>query len=420
MINYKQKILPNGLTVLVHRDTASAMAAVNLIYRVGARNENPARTGFAHLFEHLMFRGTENVPDFDLPLQMACGENNAFTNNDYTDYYITLPKDNIETALWLESDRMTGLVITPEALEGEKKVVIEEYNQRYLNQPYGDQWLLLRDLAFKVHPYRWATIGLTPDHIADATLDEVKDFYRKYYSPANAILSLVADIAEDELIDLAEKWFGDLVGEPAPHDKIPQEPVQTEARRIECVRDVPAVSITVAFKMGGRTSRQHYQCDLMSDLLSGGGSSRLSHFLIKEKKMFSSVNAYISNDIDPGLFIVTGHLLPGVRIDDAEKAIWEELDKLKNETVTEYELEKVKNKFESGTIFGEINVMNKAMNLGYYNLLGDMSLLNGEVAIFRSITPNEVERSAREVFVAERSSTLIYVPEKIVGDGNVN
>ncbi|MCD8171995.1 MAG: insulinase family protein [Alistipes sp.] len=418
MIEYKQKILPNGLTVLTHRDRASAMAAVNIIYRVGARNENPSRTGFAHLFEHLMFRGTRDIPDFDLPLQMACGENNAFTNNDYTDYYITLPKDNLEIALWLESDRMTGLDISPGALEAEKRVVIEEYNQRYLNQPYGDHWLLLRDMAFKVHPYRWATIGLTPDHIADATLDEVKAFYKKYYSPSNAILSIVADIPEEEAIGLAEKWFGEVEGEPAPHDRFPAEPEQTEARRLECMKDVPAVAITIAFKMGGRLSRQHYLCDLMSDLLAGGSSSRLNHFLVKEKKMFSSVNAYISNDLDPGLFIMTGHLLPGFSIEQGEKAMWEELDKLKNEEITDYGMEKVKNKFEAGTIFGEINVMNKAMNLGYYNMLGDMSLLNGEVAIFRSVTADEVARAAADVFVPERSSTLVYVPEKMIRDAN--
>lgn len=411
MIEYKQSRLANGLTVLVNRDTATEMAAVNIIYRVGARNENPARTGFAHLFEHLMFRGTRNVPDFDLPLQMACGENNAFTNNDYTDYYITLPKDNVETALWLESDRMTGLEITESSLESEKKVVIEEFNQRYLNQPYGDQWLLLRDLAYKIHPYRWPTIGLTPDHVAEATLDEVREFYRHYYHPSNAILSIAGNIPEEQAIGMAEKWFGPIPGRAMQESEIPQEPEQTEARRLECVRDVPAVSITIAFKMGGRLSRQHYLCDLISDLLAGGSSSRLSHFLTKERKLFSAVNAYISNDLDPGLFIVTGHLLPGVNVADGEQAIWDELDKLKQEAVTGYELEKVKNKFEAGTIFGEINVMNKAMNLGYYNMLGDMSLLNGEVAIYRSITADEVARAAAGVFVPERSSTLVYIPE---------
>lgn len=412
MIKYKERTLPNGLSVLAHTDTATRMVAVNILYKVGSRNENPERTGFAHLFEHLMFRGTKNIPDFDLPLQRACGENNAFTNNDYTDYYITLPKDNIETALWLESDRITGLDITEAALEAEKKVVIEEFNQRYLNQPYGDQWLLLRDMAYKTHPYRWATIGLAPEHIAGASLDEVRAFYEKYYTPSNAILSIAGDIGEDDLLGLAEKWFGNIKGTGFQADKLPVEPEQTEARRMECMRDVPAVSITIAFKMGDRLSRQHYQCDLMSDIFAGGSSARLYQSLVKGKELFSAVNAYISNDIDPGLFIVTGHLLPGVPVEIGEEALWEELDKLKNIPATVYELEKVKNKFEAGTIFGELNVMNKAMNLGYYKMLGNMELLNGEVEIFRSITDAEIMEAAKTVFVPERSSTLIYIPEK--------
>ena len=270
MIPYRKKILANGLTVVANRDRTSKLAAVNMLYKVGARNENPARTGFAHLFEHLMFRGTKAVPDFDLPVQMASGDNNAFTNNDYTDFYITLPTANIETALWLESDRMGGLNITSEKLETEKKVVIEEYRQRYLNQPYGDQTLLLRALAYKVHPYRWAAIGLTPDHIAEATLADVETFYHAHYHPSNAILSISADLDEERMIDLAEKWFGELPDRPSTPAPIPQEPPQTEARRQEVERDVPATTVTVAYPMGGRTSADFYTADLVSDLLSGG------------------------------------------------------------------------------------------------------------------------------------------------------
>ena len=245
MIEYKKKILANGLTVVVNRDPVSKLAAVNILYKVGARNENPERTGFAHLFEHLMFRGTRRIPNFDLPVQMACGDNNAFTNNDYTDFYITLPKDNVETALWLESDRMEGLDITPEKLETEKRVVIEEFRQRYLNQPYGDQPMLLRALAYKVHPYRWATIGLTPEHIAQATLDEVQAFYRAHYRPSNAILSISADIDEEKMLDLAEKWFEPLANRPAAPDHIRQEPVQTAPRREVAERDVPATTVSL-------------------------------------------------------------------------------------------------------------------------------------------------------------------------------
>jgi predicted Zn-dependent peptidase len=387
------------------------MAAVNILYKVGARNEDHARTGFAHLFEHLMFRGTKRVPDFDLPVQQACGENNAFTNNDYTDYYITLPKDNIETALWLEADRMTGLNITPEALGAEKRVVIEEYNQRYLNQPYGDSQLLLRELAYKVHPYRWATIGMSTDHIAGATLDEVKAFYTRWYNPSNAILSISANLDEDYMLELAEKWFGGITGNNTEHSPLPQEPLQTEARRLDVTRKVPATAITIAFKMSGRTDRQFYLCDIMSDILAGGASSRLYLSMVKERKLFSAVNAYVSGDIDPGLFVVTGQLNSGISPEAGEKALWEELRKLQSKPVGDYELEKVKNKFEASTIFGELNVMNKAMNLGFYSMLGDMSLLNGETAIFRSISAEEIMAAATAVFRESASSTLIYRAE---------
>ena len=332
-----------------------------MLYKVGARNENPARTGFAHLFEHLMFRGTKAVPDFDLPVQMASGDNNAFTNNDYTDFYITLPTANIETALWLESDRMGGLNITSEKLETEKKVVIEEYRQRYLNQPYGDQTLLLRALTYKVHPYRWAAIGLTPDHIAEATLADVETFYRAHYHPSNAILSISADLDEERMIDLAEKWFGELPDRPSTPAPIPQEPPQTEARRQEVERDVPATTVTVAYPMGGRTSADFYTADLVSDLLSGGDSSRLYNRLVKERRLLSSVNAYITGDADPGLFIFTGQLLPETTPEAAEAAFREEIGTLCRECIPDYEMQKVKNKFEANTLFGELNEKNLSL-----------------------------------------------------------
>ncbi len=408
MITYAKRVLPNGLTVVVNRDPISQMAAVNILYKVGARNESPTRTGFAHLFEHLMFRGTRDVPDFDTPVQMACGENNAFTNNDYTDFYITLPKENIETALWLEADRMTGLHIDSQMLEAEKRVVIEEFKQRNLNQPYGDQMMLLRDLVYKVHPYRWSTIGLTPDHIASATTDEVRAFYADNYHPSNAILSISADFETEYMFSLAEKWFGaidDNRHTPAP---IEQEPAQTEARRLCVERDVPATMISIAFHTGGRQSADFFLSDLTSDLLAGGDSSRLYNHLVKEQGLFASVNAYISGDVDPGMFIFTGQLLPTTSEQDAERALWAEIETLKSVAAAECEMEKVKNKFEANTLFGEINVMNKAMNLGYYEMLGDEELLNREVEIFRSITPQQIIEFAQATFRPENSSTLIY------------
>lgn len=411
MITYDKFVLDNGLTLVAHRDTASRMAAVNVLYKVGARNESPERTGFAHLFEHLMFRGTANVPDFDAPVQMACGENNAFTNNDYTDYYITLPTANIETALWLESDRMQGLNITPQALSAEKKVVIEEFNQRYLNQPYGDQWMLLRALAYKVHPYRWATIGITPEHISGATLHDVRAFYTAHYNPSNAILSIAADMDFEQIKQLAQKWFGDIPAVKTDKCVLPKEPRQLHAQREQVVRNLPASMITIAFKMDDRRSDEFYVCDIISDLLAGGNSARLYQSLVKRQRLFSSVNAYITGDINPGLFVVTGQLLPSVTIEQGEQALWDELEVLKNEPASDYEMEKVKNKFEAGVIFGELNVMNKAMNLGFYEMLGDLSLINREVDIFRSIDAGQVVEVSKKVFTPSTSSTLIYKAE---------
>ena len=390
MIPYKRHTLSNGLTVAVNRDRQSKLAAVNILYKVGARNEDPARTGFAHLFEHLMFRGTRDVPDFDLPVQMACGDNNAFTNNDYTDFYITLPKDNIETALWLEADRMTGLDISPEALETEKRVVIEEYKQRYLNQPYGDQGMLLRSLAYTLHPYRWATIGLTPDHVARATIDEVRAFYRRWYHPSNAILSVSADIDEERVFELAERYFAPIADTPSAAGPLPAEPEQTAERRLEVERDVPATAVTVAYPMGDRLSRDFYLGDMASDILSGGDSARLYERLVKRDQLFSSVNAYITGDVDPGLFVLTGHLLPGRTVEEAEAAFAREIEELQTLPASDYEIEKVKNKFEANALFGELNVMNKAMNLGYYEMLGDPGLVNREVELYRSVTAAEL------------------------------
>lgn len=408
MIEYRQTRLANGLTVIANRDGASRMAAVNILYKVGARNEDPRRTGFAHLFEHLMFRGTREVPDFDTPVQMACGENNAFTNNDYTDFYITLPVANIETALWLESDRMTGLDLSAEACEVEKRVVIEEFRQRYLNQPYGDMNMLLRALAYERHPYRWATIGLTPDHIEAATLDEVRDFYRRFYHPSNAILSVSADIDPDEVFALAEKWFAPIADSGCAATPIPPEPEQRAARRRVVERDVPATAITVAYHMGDRLSRDFHAGDMASDLLAGGDSARLYEHLIKGEKLFSGVNAYITGDVDCGLFVFTGQLLPSTTEERAEEALRREAEELMRGAISDYEMEKVKNKFEANTLFGELNVMNKAMNLGYYAMLGDTTLVNREVDIYRSLTADDVADFSRRTFRAENSSTIIY------------
>lgn len=408
MINYQKKVLENGLTLIVSTDCATLMVAINLIYRVGAKNENPEKTGFAHLFEHLMFGGSKNVPDYDTPIQMASGENNAFTNNDYTDYYVVLPKENLETALWVESDRMRGLNINKKTLDVQKKVVIEEFNQRYLNKPYGDVWQLLRSMCYTTHPYQWATIGKEPSHIQTATLKDVKAFYDRYYTPSNAILSIAGDVTMDEVESLVEKWFGDIDNREKPFDIILKEPKQSTARRIEVKRDVPVTAIFIAFHMGDRMSEQFVICDTMSDILSNGDSSRMQQNLVRKEQLFTSVDAYLTGDVEEGLFVVTGYLADNISTEVAEEALWREISLIKTELVTDYELQKVQNKFEVNTIFGELNVMNKAMNTGYYDMIGDIDYINRELECYKAVTKEKIAIVATQLFNKEQSSTLIY------------
>ena len=409
MINYKEHTLSNGLTVLANEDECSAMAAVNLLYRVGSRDESAERTGFAHLFEHLMFRGTKSIPDFDGPVQEVCGENNAFTTADYTNFYITTPKDNFETALWLEADRMTGLDITPEKLAIEKSVVIEEFNQRFLNRPYGEQWHTLRRMVYTHHPYRWPVIGLTPDHIRDASLEDVKAFYSRFYNPSNAILSVSAALPAERIFEAAEHYFGELPPVATPErTEYPAEPRITSPRRHTIEANVPADQITIAFVMDSRGERGYYLCDLLTDLLAGGESARIYQHLVRQRQLFSAANAYITGESERGMLILTGQLTEGTTIEEAEEALYGELEMLVREPVGDYELRKVQNKFEANITFGELNVMNKAMNLGYYRMLGDMSLLNGEIDIYRSITAEEIADYITKNLSRNQSATLIY------------
>lgn len=409
MINYKERRLSNGLTVLANEDECSAMAAVNILYQVGSRNENPERTGFAHLFEHLMFRGTKAIPDFDGPVQEVCGENNAYTTADYTNFYITTPKDNFETALWLEADRMMGLDITEEKLSLEKSVVVEEFNQRFLNRPYGEQWHTLRDMVYTRHPYRWPVIGITPDHIRNASLEDVRSFYERFYNPSNAILSVSAALPAEQIFEAAERYFGHLpaVGTTL-NTEFPQEEPIGSPRRKEIEANVPADQITIAFLMESRGERGYYLCDLLTDLLAGGESARIYQNLVRQRQIFSAANAYITGERDRGMLILTGQLTSGTTIEEAEEALYGELERLVQEPVGDYELRKVQNKFEANITFGELNVMNKAMNLGYYKMLGDMSLLNGEIDIYRSISAEEIADYIRTHLNRNQSATLIY------------
>lgn len=407
MIAIEKFTLDNGLRVLVHTDNSTPIVSFNMLYNVGSRDEEPDKTGFAHLFEHLMFGGSINIPSFDEPLERVGAENNAFTSNDITNYYITVPKPNLETAFWMESDRMLSLAFSKKSLDTQKKVVVEEFNQRYLNQPYGDVWLLLRPLAYKHHPYQWPTIGKSVDHIKNATLDYVKEFFFKHYAPNNAILCVAGPVSKEEIYQLSNKWFGPIERRDVIARNLPKEPTQTEPRRLEVVRDVPYDAIYKAFHMCNRNHPDFHTYDLMSDLLSNGRSARLFQRLVKELGLFSDVNAFITGDIDEGLFVITGRLVKGTTFEQGEAAIDEELGLLTSEPISEYELEKVKNKFESNFTFGETSPLDKAMNLCFFELISKAEDINQEVPKYLSVSAQRVIEVANELFRPENSSTLL-------------
>lgn len=408
MIYINRYTLSNGLRLIHHEDNTTQMVALNLLYDVGARDEHPDHTGFAHLFEHLMFGGSVNVPDYDTPVQNAGGENNAWTNNDITNYYITLPRQNVETGFWLESDRMLSLDFNPRSLEVQRQVVIEEFKQRNLNQPYGDASHLLRSLAYKVHPYQWPTIGKEISHIANATLEEVQEFFFKYYAPDNAILSVTGHITFQETVAMAEKWFGPIPRRNVVPRSLPQEPRQTEERRLTVERNVPVDALFMAFHICDRRHRDYYAFDMLSDLLSSGRSSRFVQHLVQAKQVFTNIDAYISGSLDDGLFHITGKPAPGVTLEEAEAAIWQELNSLIVESVDEAELEKVKNRYESEQIFNNLNYLNVATNLAYFELIGKAEDINDEVSKYRAVTAEQIKEAAQKTFVRENCSILYY------------
>ncbi len=408
MINYSRFTLDNGLKVLVHEDKSTPLVAMNILYDVGSRDEDPEMTGLAHLFEHLMFGGSVNVPDYDLPLQMVGGDNNAFTNSDITNYYLTIPSDNIETGFWLESDRMLELDFSQKNLDTQRSVVIEEFNQRYLNQPYGDAILKIRPLAYKVHPYRWPTIGMDISHIEKVSLDQIKHFFFSHYAPNNAVLSITGNINLRKAEELTRKWFGPIEKRKLQKRNLPAEPEQTESRTLTIEKDVPSNALYKVWHIGPRMSPDFYTLDLLTDLLAGGETGRLHTKLVREKKLFSEINAYITSDIDPGLIIMQGKLMKDVKMQDAEESVYEVIESLKKEAGLKDEIEKVKNKFESSTVFANTNILNKAINLSFYELLGDVEQVNREVDDFRKVTKEMVNDIAKKVFTPENCSTLYY------------
>src|SRR4051812_29065216 len=408
MIQFEKFTLSNGLRVIVHQDLSTPMAVTNIMYDVGARDENPQQTGFAHLFEHLMFGGSVNISDYDEPLQRAGGENNAYTTNDLTNYYIQLPAENLETAFWLESDRMLSLAFSENSLDVQRKVVCEEFKEHYLNKPYGDVWHKMRDLAYKVHPYRWMTIGKELSHIEEAQLQDVKSFFFKHYRPVNAILVVAGNVTVDQVKKLTEKWFGPIESGEKYVRNIPKEPEQGAPRRLEVHADVPLDALYKCWHIYPRLDHRYYVSDLITEVMSGGGSSRLYQALVKEKQLFSNIECYHFGTVDAGLLAIEGKIVKGVKVEDAEAAINEELDKLKAEKVTEAELQKVKNKTESMIAFEDMSVMNRANSLAFYELLGDAGLMNSELEKYNSITGNEILKESQGIFREENSSTLYY------------
>ena len=409
MINFERFVLSNGLKVLVHKDVSTPMAVVNVLYDVGARDEDENRTGFAHLFEHLMFGGSINIPEYDEPLQLAGGENNAYTTNDLTNYYCQLPAENLETAFWLESDRMLSLAFDEKSLDVQRKVVSEEFKEHYINKPYGDVWNKMRTLAYQVHPYKWMTIGKELKHIEEAQLQDVKNFFFKHYTPANAILVVAGNVETENVMRLTEKWFGPIPAGEKYVRQLPQEPKQTNARRLEVKADVPLDAFYKTWHMASRLERGYYVADLITDILGGGASSRLYQALVKEQKLFSNIECYHFGSIETGLLTIEGKLVKGVKIEDAEKAVNAEVEKIKTNLVDEKELQKVINKTESTILFEDMTVMSRANSLAYYELLGDAELMNKELPIYESVTAQELLEECRKVFDENNSNTLYYL-----------
>ncbi|WP_025762421.1 M16 family metallopeptidase [Dyadobacter tibetensis] len=411
MIRYEQFTLENGLQVFVHEDFATPMAAVNILYNVGSRDEDENRTGFAHLFEHLMFGGSKNIPDYDIPVQRVGGENNAFTSPDITNYYITLPARNIETAFWLESDRMMSLSFDPNVLEVQRKVVIEEFKQRYLNQPYGDMWLKLRPLAYSQHPYRWATIGKDISHIEEATMEEVQAFFYKFYRPNNAVMVVAGAVHTHDVRMLAEKYFGPIPSGPIYQRNLPKEPIQTAPRFLETSAQVPLNSLVKVFHMPGRYDKDYYAGDLLSDILGRGKSSRLYRSLLKESPFFNSISASVTASLDPGLLLIKGNLNPGVDMKEADEAVNEILATMLSQPVEEQELAKVKNQTEATLAFSEVELLNRAMNLAFAANAGNVDWANEDADIIHNLSTEDLYVAAQNILRPANASTLYYHSE---------
>ncbi|WP_216679536.1 M16 family metallopeptidase [Hymenobacter siberiensis] len=408
MIHFTEFTLDNGLRCIVHEDFSTPMAVLNVMYDVGSRDEDAEHTGFAHLFEHLMFSGSVNIPSYDEPLQRVGGENNAFTSADVTNYYLSLPAANLETGFWLESDRMLNLAFSENGLEVQRKVVVEEFKQSYLNQPYGDVWLQLKPLAYHTHPYQWNTIGKEIAHIENAVMDDVRGFFKKHYAPQNAVLVVAGAVSAATVRQLAEKWFGPIAGGPAYQRQLPQEPAQAEARHLTAQAEVPLSALYKTYHMPARGDARYHAVDLLSDMLGHGKSARLHQRLVKEQALFNNISSSLTGSLDPGLLVISGKLNEGVDLKTADAAVEAVVAEFLTGDVDAYELEKVKNQAESSLVFGEIDLLNRAMNLAYSKLQGDTNLVNDESRRIQAVTVADVRAMAQLVLRPENCNTLYY------------
>lgn len=411
-IRFSRHYLKNGLCFLHHYDPNTPFVVVNMLYKVGSRDEHEEKTGFAHLFEHLMFEGTPNVPYFDGPLQEAGGENNAFTNNDYTNYYDMVPALNAEIPFWLEADRMQHLNINPTSLELQKKVVVEEFKETIIDQPYGDAYHLLRAMVYRQHPYRWPAIGRDLKHIASARLEDVSTFFNDYYVPNNVILVVAGNIRERRALQVARKWFEGIASNPDLQHMSFQEGEQLEARRQTVHADVPHDAIYMAFKMPGRLEEGYHTADVLTDILASGNTSMFYQALIKEQGIFTEIDAYISGSNETGMLVIEGKLSENHGADEGEAAIWKILEKLSDTPIRSADLKKVKNKMITYMNFSDASLLNRAISLAYYEMLGDAALINEEERKYSAVRPNDILEFCRTFIQSEKSNTLFYLREQ--------
>ena len=408
MLKFERFKLKNGLRLITHYDPGNPLASVDIHYHVGSRNDHPLQTGMAHLMEHLMFSGTPSVPSFDMVVQNAGGENNAFTTCDSTNYNITLPANNIGAALMLEADRMRHIKISKSNFELEKKVVLEEYKETCLNKPYGDSFHLLCQLAYKKHPYRWPTIGIDEKTIASLELQEARKFYQTFYQPSNAVLTVNSNIPSEDILAMVHLYFGNIKSMPKETLKYPKEPVQKKMHSSVAPRKTPADAIYMAFHMGSRLEFDFYVADVISDILSNGHSTRLFKRLVRGKKLVSTIDASITGSLGPGLFIIEAKAIPGKSIEMVEEAIWAELDELKSKLIPAKELTKIKNTIEASLLFSEVNGLNKAITLGFFEMLGNAELANKEGEKYQAITRDDILKVSNKVFQKENCSIVYY------------